>query len=65
MTSMIAIFASIGEHMPYKKKEKRGEANPEGSVLTLHYRATVLLIMTFCLMVTSTEWIAGEQNKDI
>ena len=56
---MYAIFASIGEHIPFKKKEKIGEANSEGAINMLHYRATVLVILTFSLLVTSTEWIAG------
>jgi hypothetical protein len=57
--SVYAIFASIGEHMPFKKKEKLGEANSEGAINLLHYRATVMLVMAFCLLVTSTELIAG------
>ena len=58
--SVYAMFSSIGEHIPFKKKEKIGEANPEGAVCPLHYRGSVLLILTFCLLVTSTEWIAGK-----
>ena len=42
-----------------KKKEKIGEANSELLTSSLHYRATVLLITVFCLLVTCTEWIAG------
>ena len=45
--------------MPFKKKEKLGEANSEGPINLLHYRATVMLLMAFCLLVTSTELIAG------
>ena len=57
--SVYALFASIGEHIPFKKKEKIGEANSEGAVNLLHYRATVLIIIAFSLLVTSTELIAG------
>lgn len=60
--SVYAIFASIGEHMPFKKKEKLGEANSEGAINLLHYRATVMLVMAFCLLVTSTELIAGNDS---
>ena len=59
MSDMYAIFASIGKHMPMNKKEKIGEANSDLVTSSLHYRATVLLITVFCLLVTCTEWIAG------
>jgi len=59
---MYALFASIGEHIPFKKKEKIGEANSEGPVCLLHYRATVMIILAFSLLVTSTEWIAGNDS---
>ena len=59
---MYAVFASIGEHIPFKKKEKIGEANSEGPVCLLHYRATVMIILAFSLLVTSTEWIAGNES---
>ena len=60
--SVYALFASIGEHIPFKKKEKIGEANSEGAVNLLHYRATVLIIIAFSLLVTSTELIAGMRS---
>lgn len=59
MSEVYAIFATIGEHIPFKKKEKIGEANSEGSINLLHYRATVLVIISFCLLVTSVDLIAG------
>ena len=62
MSEVYAIFATIGEHIPFKKKEKIGEANSEGSINLLHYRATVLIIISFCLLVTSVDLIAGNFN---
>lgn len=63
MSEVYAIFATIGEHIPFKKKEKIGEANSEGSINLLHYRATVLVIICFCLLVTSVDLIAGKYNQ--
>jgi len=60
--SVYALFGSIGEHIPFKKKEKIGEANSEGAISLLHYRASVLVILTFSLLVTSTELIAGHDS---
>ena len=37
--------------------------DPEPSSCKFHYRLTVLLLFVFCLLVTSTFWIAGVQNK--
>jgi len=62
MSEVYAIFATIGEHIPFKKKEKIGEANSEGSINLLHYRATVLVIICFCLLVTSVDLIAGNDG---
>ena len=59
MSGLISLFASLGQHMPMNKKEKRNEANEEPFTSTLHYRATVLLITVFCILVTCTEWIGG------
>ena len=63
MSEVYAIFATIGEHIPFKKKEKIGEANSEGSINLLHYRATVLVIICFCLLVTSVDLIAGKDDN--
>ena len=63
MSEVYTIFATIGEHIPFKKKEKIGEANSEGSINLLHYRATVLVILCFCLLVTSVDLIAGKDNN--
>ena len=59
MAGVVGLFASIGEHIPILKKEKFGQPDPEGYINALHYRGTTILIMTFCLMVTCTEWISG------
>ena len=36
--------------------------DPEPSICKFHYRLTVLILFTFCLLVTSTFWIAGEND---
>jgi hypothetical protein len=59
MSDLLTIFASIGDHLPMRKKEKLGEANEEPFSSILHYRGTVLLLTVFCILVTSTEWIGG------
>ena len=58
-TTIIGMFSSIGEHIPIFRDEKILEANPEGIVSKLHYRATCLILMAACLMVTCTEWVSG------
>ena len=65
MAGVVGIFASIGEHIPILNKEKFGEPHPEGDINRFHYRGTVMIIMAFCLLVTSTEWISGttKDNK--
>ena len=60
MSGIVGVFASIGEHIPILKKEKFGEPEPEGVISRLHYRLTVMLIIAFCLLVTTTEWVAGK-----
>ena len=62
MSGIVGIFASIGEHIPFTKSEKRGRADSEGSVCSFHYRGTVLLLIAFSILVTTTEWIAGIHN---
>jgi hypothetical protein len=62
MAGIVGIFASIGEHIPILKKEKFGEPNPEGKICSFHFRGTVLLILGFCILVTSTEWISGTDS---
>jgi len=59
MAGIVGIFTSIGEHIPVLKKEKFCEPHPEGLILRAHYRGTTLLVLAMCLLVTSTEWIAG------
>ena len=59
MSGIVGVFASIGEHIPFKKKEKLGEVNSEGVICSFHYRGSVLLILSCALLVTTTEWIAG------
>ena len=58
--SIIALFHSIGDHIPILKKEKFGQPNPEGIIASFHYRGTCMLIFGFTLMVTCTEWISGK-----
>jgi len=62
MSGIVGVFASIGEHLPMMKKEKFGEPNPEGAIARMHYRGTVMLIATFCLLVTTTEWVSGTDS---
>ena len=62
MSGIVGIFASIGEHIPFTKSEKRYRADTEGSVCSFHYRGTVLLLLAFSILVTTTEWIAGIHN---
>ena len=57
--SIVALFASIGEHLPILKKEKYSAPDPEGKINALHYRATVMLILAMTLLVTSTDWISN------
>ena len=58
--SIIALFHSIGDHIPILKKEKFGQPDPEGIIASFHYRGTCMLIFGFTLMVTCTEWISGK-----
>ena len=61
MSGIVGVFATIGEHIPILKKEKFGEPKPEGEISRFHYRGTVMIIMAFCLLVTTTEWVAGKK----
>jgi len=60
--SIVALFTSIGDHIPILKKEKFGQPDPEGIIASFHYRGTCLLIFGFTLMVTCTEWISGTDS---
>ena len=60
--SIVALFTSIGDHIPILKKEKFGQPDPEGIIASFHYRGTCLLIFAFTLMVTCTEWISGTDS---
>ena len=35
MAGIVGLFASIGDHIPVLKKEKFGEAHPEGEISRL------------------------------
>ena len=60
MSGIVGVFASIGDHIPIMNKEKLHEPKPEGAINRLHYRITATLIMSFCLLVTTTEWVSGK-----
>jgi len=60
--SIVALFHSIGDHIPILKKEKFGQPDPEGIIASFHYRGTCMLIFGFTLMVTCTEWISGTES---
>lgn len=62
MSGIVGVFASIGEHIPILKREKYTEPNPEGLVSSFHYRGTMMIIISCCLLVTSTEWVAGTES---
>jgi len=62
MAGIVGIFASIGDHIPILNKEKFCQPQPEGLVLRAHYRGTCLMILCFCLLVTTTEWISGNDS---
>ena len=62
MAGIVGIFASIGDHIPILNKEKFCEPQPEGLVQRAHYRGTTILILAFCLLVTTTEWISGQDT---
>ncbi len=59
MAGVVGLFATIGEHIPILKKEKFGEPCPEGEISRYHYRGTVMIIITFTILVTTTEWVSG------
>ena len=59
MADIVGVLATIGEHIPIFKKEKNWEPNPEGKINNLHYRGTCMIILVMCVLVTTTEWIAG------
>jgi len=59
MAGIVGLYATIGEHLPIFKMEKRFEPKPEGNIHRLHYRGTCLLILVFEIMVSCTEWISG------
>ena len=63
MAGIVGLFASIGSHIPILNKEKLLEPNPEGSISTLHYRGTTLLILGFSVLVTATDWISGISDR--
>ena len=67
MAGIVGLFASIGSHIPILNKETRNkkllEPNPEGSIATLHYRGTTLLILGFSVLVTATDWISGISDR--
>jgi hypothetical protein len=58
-TTMVALFSSIGEHMPMFREAKQLEATPESWVNRLHFRLTSLLLLVAVAVVTCTEWISG------
>ena len=62
MSGIVGVFASIGEHLPVLNKDKFGEPHPEGSVNRMHYRGTVMIILAFCILVTTTEWVSGKHS---
>ena len=37
------------------------DPDPECATATFHYRLTTITLFIFCLLVTSTYWIAGEK----
>jgi len=62
MTTMVALFSSVGEHMPMFRQEKQLEATPESWVNRLHYRLTCLLLLVAVTMITCSEWISGTES---
>ncbi|XP_040571919.2 LOW QUALITY PROTEIN: innexin inx2-like [Lepeophtheirus salmonis] len=62
MAGIVGVFATLGEHVPIFRRNKITEPSPEGEINRLHYRATCIIVLVMCLMVTCTEWIAGKEN---
>jgi hypothetical protein len=63
MSGIVGIFASIGDHLPgLLSKDKLHQPFTEGEINKCHYRWTSMLIIAFCIMVTTTEWIAGTDS---
>jgi len=59
---MLALFSSIGDHIPIFKREKLLEPATEGYISRLHYRATCIMIVAMMMMVTCPEWISGKES---
>lgn len=62
MSGIVGVFASIGEHLPILNKEKLAEPKPEGPISRFHYRGTAIMILSFCVLVTTTEWVSGTDS---
>jgi len=57
---MLGIFSGLKDFVPLGKKV--GSIRTEGPVAKLHYRATSLLLLLSCTLVTALEWIANGKS---
>ncbi|XP_023338654.1 innexin inx3 [Eurytemora carolleeae] len=57
---MLGLFSAVKNTVPIGKKI--GWAKTEGPISVLHYRATTLLFLCCCVLVTSLEWIGNGAN---
>lgn len=54
---MLGLFSGIKNVVPLGKKV--GAAKTEGAISVLHYRATTIIFLSCCILVTSLEWIGN------
>eukprot|EP00092_Neocalanus_flemingeri_P010873 GFUD01011710.1.p1 GENE.GFUD01011710.1~~GFUD01011710.1.p1 ORF type:complete len:400 (+),score=91.68 GFUD01011710.1:31-1200(+) len=54
---MLGLFSGLKDFVPIGKKT--GSPQTEGVVAKLHYRATTLLILGCCVLVTALDWIGN------
>jgi len=57
---MLGIFSGLKSAVPLGKKI--GAVKTEGPVALLHYRATTILFLSCCMLVTALEWIGNGAN---
>jgi len=57
---MLGLFKGIKDFIPVHKKT--GSIVTEGATAILHYRATSLLLLLCCSLVTALEWIANGKS---